>query len=195
MLGDNDLSGTPTDNATDASIAPMLVNLKTLVANLHAAGVQSVGLVWQPPPVGCCFLFRLLPFAGVWLLPFAGVWLLPFAGVWFIPFAGVWFIPFAGVWFLPFAGVWFLPFAGVWFLPFAGVWLLPFAGVWLLPFAGVCFLPFAGVCFLPVALDLFVLSCSRSFSGGFPSYAWPSACVHASVMIVQPHVTMQSPPR
>ena len=50
MLGDNDLSATPTDAATDAAIVPMVQNLRALVDSLIAAGVQSVGLVWQPLP-------------------------------------------------------------------------------------------------------------------------------------------------
>lgn len=50
MLGDNDLSGASTDAATDSSIATMVVNLKAIVDALLAAGVESVGLVWQPPP-------------------------------------------------------------------------------------------------------------------------------------------------
>jgi hypothetical protein len=50
MLGDNDLSGCSTDNATDAAISGMIVNLRALVDALCDAGISSVGLVWQPPP-------------------------------------------------------------------------------------------------------------------------------------------------
>lgn len=50
MLGDNDLSGTSTDAATDAKIATMVPQLKALVGSLLDAGVGDVGVVMQPPP-------------------------------------------------------------------------------------------------------------------------------------------------
>jgi len=50
MLGDNDLSGCSTDNATDTAVVAMTANLRLLVSALQDAGIAHVGLVWQPPP-------------------------------------------------------------------------------------------------------------------------------------------------
>ena len=46
MIGDNDLSGMWTDNATDTTMVTTAANLKRLVQVLLDAGVKSVGLVW-----------------------------------------------------------------------------------------------------------------------------------------------------